>query len=61
MVRERTSDDRELCFRCGAAMNWLHQTWQCPRCRLKLGCCEGDGGRVPRVGLAEGRDRCETR
>ena len=31
----------ESCLRCGAAMQWLHQTWQCPRCRFKLGCCEG--------------------
>ena len=26
----------------GAAMEWRHQTWQCPRCRFKIGCCEGD-------------------
>jgi hypothetical protein len=25
-------------------MDWRHQTWQCPRCRFKLGCCEGDAG-----------------
>jgi hypothetical protein len=25
-------------------MQWLHQTWQCPRCRFKLGCCEGACG-----------------
>jgi hypothetical protein len=31
----------EPCLRCGAAMEWRHGTWQCPRCRFKLGCCEG--------------------
>jgi len=25
-------------------MEWRHQTWQCPVCRFKLGCCEGDCG-----------------
>jgi hypothetical protein len=34
----------ETCLRCGADMEWRHGTWQCPRCRLKLGCCEGDAG-----------------
>jgi len=29
-------------MRCGAAMDWRHGTWQCPVCRLKLGCCEGE-------------------
>jgi len=23
-------------------MEWRHQTWQCPRCLFKIGCCEGD-------------------
>jgi hypothetical protein len=23
-------------------MEWRHATWQCPRCRFKLGCCEGE-------------------
>jgi hypothetical protein len=23
-------------------MRWTHGTWQCPRCRFKLGCCEGE-------------------
>jgi hypothetical protein len=23
-------------------MQWRHGTWQCPVCRLKLGCCEGE-------------------
>jgi DNA-directed RNA polymerase subunit RPC12/RpoP len=32
----------ELCMRCGAKMQWRHGTWQCPRCHLKLGCCEGE-------------------
>ena len=32
----------ERCIRCAAPMEWRHQTWQCPRCRFKLGCCEGD-------------------
>jgi len=25
-------------------MDWRHQTWQCPRCRFKLGCYEGEAG-----------------
>jgi len=32
----------ERCLRCAAAMEWRQQTWQCPRCRFKLGCCEGE-------------------
>jgi len=32
----------ELCLRCGVKMEWRHGTWQCPRCLLKLGCCEGE-------------------
>ena len=32
----------ERCLRCSATMEWRHGTWQCPRCRLKLGCCEGE-------------------
>jgi rubrerythrin len=31
----------ERCLRCSAPMEWRHQTWQCPVCRFKLGCCEG--------------------
>ena len=23
-------------------MSWVHGTWQCPACKLKLGCCEGE-------------------
>src|SRR5205823_10175202 len=33
---------KEICLRCGAEMEWRHGTWQCTRCRLKLGCCEGE-------------------
>ena len=33
--------DAEKCLRCSADMEWRHGTWQCPRCRFKLGCCEG--------------------
>jgi hypothetical protein len=32
----------ERCWRCSATMEWRHGTWQCPRCRFKLGCCEGE-------------------
>jgi hypothetical protein len=32
----------ERCLRCSATMEWRHQTWQCPLCRFKLGCCEGE-------------------
>ena len=34
----------EICLRCGAEMEWRHGTFQCPRCRLKIGCCEGETG-----------------
>ncbi len=34
----------ESCLRCGAEMEWRQSTWQCPRCRFKLGCCEGEAG-----------------
>jgi len=34
----------ERCLRCSAAMEWRHQTWQCPMCRFKIGCCEGQTG-----------------
>jgi len=40
-------DDGERCLRCGAAMDWRHQTWQCPACGLKLGCCEGEPQACP--------------
>jgi hypothetical protein len=32
----------EMCLRCPTPMAWVHGTWQCPRCKFKLGCCEGD-------------------
>jgi hypothetical protein len=32
----------EVCWRCGAVMEWRHGTWQCPTCQFKLGCCEGE-------------------
>lgn len=35
---------REPCPRCGAPLEWRHQTLQCPRCRFKAGCCEGQTG-----------------
>jgi hypothetical protein len=50
-VREETVDAREACGRCAAQMEWRHGTWQCPRCRFKLGCCEGEPQR-PDVALA---------
>ena len=34
----------EPCPRCGGGMEWRHQTLQCPRCRYKAGCCEGETG-----------------
>lgn len=34
----------EICLRCGALMEWRHGTFQCPRCRFKVGCCEGETG-----------------
>jgi len=34
----------EICMRCGAHMEWRHATYQCPRCRFKVGCCEGETG-----------------
>jgi len=39
---EKTETAVERCLRCGASMEWVHQTWQCSRCRFKLGCCEGE-------------------
>ena len=35
---------KETCPRCNAEMEWRHGTFQCPKCRLKLGCCEGETG-----------------
>ncbi|MGZ4320441.1 MAG: hypothetical protein ACXVRD_14095 [Gaiellaceae bacterium] len=34
--------ESEKCWRCGAELEWRHATWQCPRCKWKLGCCEGE-------------------
>ena len=34
----------ETCPRCAAGMEWRHGTWQCARCRFKVGCCEGETG-----------------
>jgi hypothetical protein len=45
-VREQ-QQTAERCLRCGAAMDWRHQTWQCPRCAFKLGCCEGEPQSCP--------------
>src|SRR5215203_5262610 len=43
-VRSRAYARRmtERCWRCPVEMEWRHGTWQCPRCRFKLGCCEGE-------------------
>ncbi len=41
-VYARPVTEIELCWRCGAAMLWVQSTWQCPRCKWKLGCCEGE-------------------
>ncbi|HEY7421158.1 MAG TPA: hypothetical protein VH541_04030 [Gaiellaceae bacterium] len=35
---------KETCPRCSAEMEWRHGTLQCPKCRLKIGCCEGETG-----------------
>jgi len=37
-------DLTEPCWRCGAQLEWRHGTFQCPRCRFKIGCCEGVTG-----------------
>ena len=37
-----TGPEPEACLRCGAPMEWRHATLQCPRCRFKIGCCEGN-------------------
>jgi hypothetical protein len=44
LIYSRTVTEKlvELCLRCGAEMRWRRGTWQCPRCRLKIGCCEGE-------------------
>jgi len=50
----------ETCLRCGEEMRWLHRTWQCPGCLLKLGCCEGEGPE-PRWAEADGQARLRAR
>jgi hypothetical protein len=42
MSKEAVAPAAERCLRCSASMEWRHGTWQCPRCRFKLGCCEGE-------------------
>jgi hypothetical protein len=38
-------------------MRWIHGTWQCPLCRFKLGCCEGEPEEYTAVEIgAEGRE-----
>ena len=44
MTAEQVREIVEICLRCAANMEWRHGTWQCPRCRFKIGCCEGDTG-----------------
>ncbi len=41
-VEHQVEHHIEKCWRCAAPMEWRHGTWQCPRCRFKLGCCEGE-------------------
>ena len=38
-------------------MRWVHGTWQCPRCRFKLGCCEGEPQTSCEPPKARGRAR----
>ena len=40
-VETKKTTATEECLRCGATMEWRHGTFQCPRCRFKIGCCEG--------------------
>ncbi len=47
--------EAESCLRCGAETEWRHGTWQCPRCRFKLGCCEGDDPAACEPPTAAGR------
>ena len=42
MAAEPVREVVEICLRCGADMEWRHGTFQCPRCRFKIGCCEGE-------------------
>ena len=34
----------EMCPRCFEIMEWRHGCYQCPYCRYKAGCCDGDTG-----------------
>lgn len=43
-IETKAEPATETCLRCGAAMEWRHGTFQCPHCRFKLGCCEGETG-----------------
>jgi hypothetical protein len=43
-ITKQEEPHAEPCLRCGAAMEWRHGTFQCPRCRFKVGCCEGVTG-----------------
>jgi hypothetical protein len=59
----------ELCWRCPTPMAYVHGTWQCPNCKFKLGCCEGDpqtncdaevlGGAVPGTAVRGAAARAE--
>ena len=51
---EAKAPPKERCLRCSAEMEWRHGTWQCPRCRFKLGCCEGQTGET------QTGERCEA-
>jgi len=42
MTPEKIETAVERCLRCAAAIEWRHQTWQCAKCGLKLGCCQGE-------------------
>jgi hypothetical protein len=44
VAAEPAPEPVEICMRCGAYMEWRHGTFQCPRCRFKIGCCEGETG-----------------
>ena len=43
-VRTLRPVTKETCPRCSAEMEWRHGTFQCPKCRYKVGCCEGETG-----------------
>ena len=50
-----TTETAERCWRCPTLMEWRHGTWQCPRCRFKLGCCEGEPQNCTDVAPDRGR------